>query len=216
MIVSYNELDASVRKAFRGAGYNWGEAEEAGKAAIWLARNRLAPVTLALVLLKSSANSTNRLRPKPDLQNWSCSGAETCPLLAGIALADGAAAEFEGKKIVFAYLHAPGYMLPFLGQLALDRNRGFRLSLERIEIVVSPRRLDILGSIEALASPSLAELVPALPTPCSEEHDPSLSCGTEVSSDDWDRLNEFAVKTYVPASDYSRTSGAGAGVVDSD
>ncbi|MCB1431892.1 MAG: DUF3726 domain-containing protein, partial [Alphaproteobacteria bacterium] len=30
MFVSFNEIDSMTRKAFRGAGYHWGEAEDAG------------------------------------------------------------------------------------------------------------------------------------------------------------------------------------------
>jgi hypothetical protein len=216
MIVSCNELDALVRKAFRGAGYHWGEAEEAGKAAIWLARNGLSPATLTLSLLRSAANNIARLRPAVDKHCWAESDSEICPLLAGIALADEAISALEDNKVRFSRLHTPGFLLPFLGQLALIRNKGIRLSLSQIEVTVTPDGIDIDGSAEALTKSSPAmlrevELVPGL-----KETHASLIFSTEISSDEWDRLNDFAVKTYVPATDHSRLAGAGAGVTDND
>lgn len=216
MIVSHGELDAEVRKAFRGAGYHWGEAEEAGKAAVWLARNKLAPAALTLSLLRAAADNVARLRPAPDRLSWAIGGAETCPLLAGIALADDAANMLDFEQVSFARLHAPGFLLPFLGQLALDRNIGFRLSLPRMEVTVSARRMDVSGLLEALASPLPAKLLAVEPVPGTNENPAARTHSTEVSRDDWDSLSEFAMKTYVPASDHSRLAGAGAGVLDSD
>ena len=216
MIVSNNELDALVRKAFRGAGYHWGEAEEAGKAAIWLARNRLAPATLTLYLLGGAAHNVARLRPAPDRHRWAETGRETCPLLAGIALADEATSVFEGSVVRFARLHTPGFLLPFLGQLALSRNKGIRLALPQIEVTVTPDRVVFDGSAEALTTPSPATLGKVELVPENKEIHASPTFSTEISSDEWDSLNDFAAKTYVPASEHSRLAGAGAGVADND
>lgn len=216
MIVSNNELDALVRKAFRGAGYHWGEAEEAGKAAIWLARNRLAPATLTLYLLGGAAHNVARLRPAPDKHRWAETGSETCPLLAGIALADEATSLLKGNLVRFARLHTPGFLLPFLGQLALGRKIGIRLDLPQIEVTVTPYRVDLDGSAEALTKPSSATLREVELVPGNTETHASPTFSTEISSDEWDRLNDFAAKTYVPASEHSRLAGAGAGVADND
>lgn len=205
-----------MRKAFRGAGYHWGEAEEAGKAAVWLARNGLDPAAISLGLLRSAADDIARLRPAADRRQWASGGAAMCPLLAGIVLADDAGRVFGGAEIAFANLHAPGLLLPFLSQLALDRNLSFRLSLPGTAVTVSPRRLDLSGPLVALSGQSPAKLVAVEAIPGTDGNDAAPTYGWHMSSGDWDSLNEFAAKTYVPASDHSRLAGAGAGVADSD
>lgn len=216
MIVSFNELDAVVRKAFRGAGYHWGEAEEAGKAALWLAQNRLAPAALTLSLLQSADGNVDNLRPSPDWRSWASGGGAICPLLAGIALADSAASIVDGDSVGFASLHAPGFLLPFLAQLTRERGLVFRLSLPQNNAVVSARGVNISGPLEALAIRSPAQLLAAEQMPGTEEQVHARTHSTEISNGDWASLNDFAVKTYVPASDHSRLAGAGAGVVDTD
>jgi hypothetical protein len=50
MLFSLNEIEAQLRKAARGAGLPWGLAEEAGKAARWLAMHGIdgLPASAAL------------------------------------------------------------------------------------------------------------------------------------------------------------------------
>ncbi|MFM8533705.1 MAG: DUF3726 domain-containing protein [Acidimicrobiia bacterium] len=216
MIVSFNELDATVRKAFRGAGYHWGEAEEAGKAALWLARNKIASASIALGLLKSTGGDVARFRPSPDRRSWSKEGSTLCPLLTGIMLADDAPRMVDGEHIDFAALHAPGFLLPFLGQLAGEAGLEFRLSLPRLDVTISAHAVSLSGPPDALAIPSSASISAFRRVAKSTPDFTARAYSTEVSSDDWDRLNDLAAKTYVPASDRSRSSGAGAGLVDSD
>jgi hypothetical protein len=42
------------------------------------------------------------------------------------------------------------------------------------------------------------------------------SGGSRVDPDEWRVLEEFAARTYVPATDVSRLRGAGAGILDAD
>ena len=48
MYMSLNEIDVSVKRAARGVGMSWGLAEEAGKAARWLAARRLTRLELVI------------------------------------------------------------------------------------------------------------------------------------------------------------------------
>ena len=51
MIYSLSEIDAQCKKATRGAGFEWGHAEEAGKAARWLAKHELPGAALLAAYL---------------------------------------------------------------------------------------------------------------------------------------------------------------------
>ena len=87
MIVSFNEIETTILKAARGAGMEWGLAEEAAQAARFLARLGL-PFEAPLVnLLSTRAWETPpvlegaTLRPaRPD--------ASLCPVRAGAYLSD--------------------------------------------------------------------------------------------------------------------------------
>jgi hypothetical protein len=216
MIVSLNELESVTRKAFRGAGYHWGEAEEAGKAAVWLAREGLASEIIALSLLRAADGNVTRLRPAADKREWLRSVDAICPLLAGIMLADEARGMMEGEYVDFASLQAPGFLLPFLSQLACVSALDFRLAVTELEVTASLHGFQVTGPSEALTMPSKARLVA-----CKRSADETSNFAvrkhcTEITSQGWEALSYFAAKTYVPASDHSRLSGAGAGVIDSD
>ena len=50
--LSIGELDSLVFKAYRGAGFSWGMAQEAGFAASWLARHGLPAASYFDILLR--------------------------------------------------------------------------------------------------------------------------------------------------------------------
>lgn len=90
--LSHGEWRALVVKAGRGAGLDWGLAEELGWAAEWLSRRGLpAPIWLS---------------------DWFGGSSGTCPLRFGVALADGAATTELPDD-----LRVPGLLLPFLSRL---------------------------------------------------------------------------------------------------
>src|SRR5262249_40800009 len=107
MFVSLNELESTVRKAFRGAGYLWAEAEEAGKAAVWLARRRLPVMQPFLQLVRSLDGAPASRRPVVSASIWRSASSKLCPVLAGIALADTARDLETGDEICFENLLAP-------------------------------------------------------------------------------------------------------------
>lgn len=96
--LSLSELRALVTKAARGAGMEWGLAEEAGWAAEWLARRGLPAAGWAADMLLARA-----------------AGA-ACPVATGTALADSARAMGQGGSgsRLPDGLPAPGYLLPFV------------------------------------------------------------------------------------------------------
>jgi hypothetical protein len=64
MTFSLNEVEAMGKRAARGAGRDWGIAEEAGKAARWLtARGLPGPELLAELLTRNEGKSYEELAP---------------------------------------------------------------------------------------------------------------------------------------------------------
>lgn len=201
--VSLNELEFMTRKAFRGAGYHWGEAEEAGKAAVWLARRNLLPLPAMLGLLA---------RVKADVEG----SRAACPVRTGLMLADGALRELrQGSRMSFE-LCAPVLLLPFLADGAADGDTCIAAAWSGCSTAIHDGDLYV-GTMQD---------TPEGPQSVVIERRPDQSpAGMAIAPDRrtfaadkaaWDALARFAAETYVPATSRSRLAGAGAGVSDND
>lgn len=205
-----------ARKATRGAGYAWGLAEETGKAARWLCAHRLPglPVLAALLAL-NDGKPYGDIAPAGDEDVWRAASGVLCPLIAGVALADRCDEIARGRVIRLAQTAYPFLITPFLGRAATYTGTAFALSLENEEIVCSERGVHA-DMTEPHLHTSLTEsvtcMVAPVPAGLTAERDGSV----EIDAPTWARLNAFAQRTYVPASEGSRLSGAGAGLIDND
>ena len=190
MLCSLNEIELQVRKAVRGAGYGWGLAEEAGKAARWLSCHEYAAMPAFLDLCtRFDRSAYEAIAPASPDGVWAAPGGMLCPLIAGVALRDFLPDRMESGPmalpVIFAALAVPaGYALE-PGDLA------------------APAIVGLTCRRKAQPGRAGAEVV--------------LPPGVAVDDDIWRRIDVFARRTYVPTSDVSRRTGAGAGtVVDND
>ena len=85
--LSLSEIAALSCRAARGAGFEWGEADEAAFASVWLSRAGIAWIDTLLAVLDTARRSGSPLVAEG---RWRGPGA-LCPLLTGIALAAMAA-----------------------------------------------------------------------------------------------------------------------------
>jgi hypothetical protein len=84
---SLTEIETHCRKAARGAGYHWGEAEEAGKAVRWLCTAGLDGATEVLELLQAVDGRTVEYRATSAVFS-SEPQEKVCGLSLGCAIAD--------------------------------------------------------------------------------------------------------------------------------
>jgi hypothetical protein len=214
MIVSLNEVESTIRKAFRGAGYHWGEAEEAGKAAVWLARRKLPVTKPFLQLLRSLDGPPASRRPVITGNMWAAASSKLCPVLAGIALCDAAMDLQLGSKICFENLLLPDLLSPFASLAANESQLNLSLRWQGNRIVVQGNEFysDLTSAEDqATASLSVRSRSGTFEAVTVEEQQ-TLDTDSEM----WTELNRFAAETYVPASARSRAVGAGAGLTDND
>ena len=100
MAFSLNEIEATCKRAARGAGLPWGLAEEAGKAARWLtARGLPGAEELAEVLARNDGKSYGDLAPVSADGVWRAPAGRLCPIVTGAALCDRAAEIAAGTEI---------------------------------------------------------------------------------------------------------------------
>jgi hypothetical protein len=214
MIVSLNEIESLVYKACRGAGMSWGLAEEAAHAARWLSTQQLAWDRSLISLLDLRATVS-----APSLQGEEIRAAvphtALCPIHAGAAVSD-----LLGRqgRLTLRDVLEPLWLLPF----AARHVRGDR----DVALMWSGRTIH-LGALAPRLAPEILELganqIPSLTIELLHGRGPVAGLapkpeagGAYVNEDSWEKLLRLAALTYVPASDQSRGSGAGAARLDND
>lgn len=189
MILSLNEVEALARKAARGAGLPWGVAEEAGMATRWLCAHGVdGAAALAAVLRGDRAGPSG--------------------LDAGIKLADRAMTVLQQPHRI-ADVTCPALVLPFAAAVARRGGGNVSVAIGPVTAVTDGTDLSLSGDIPDYADIAVmpgGELGPLCPR-----------VGRAAPSDDVrNYLEDWARRTYAPATEESRRMGAGAGLTDND
>lgn len=216
MTFSLNEIEAMGKRAARGAGLTWGLAEEAGKAARWLAAYGLpGSEKMADILTRNDGKSYDDLAPVSVRGVWRAPSGWLCPLVSGAALCDRAAGIAEGHAIEFGPISQPLLLAPYAAAATELTNTAVELSWAGVVMVFTAEGVSIDGEHAAVMARS------ADGARCRRaEHtvvvSPADTVGRSVDAECWSRLNTFAQRTYAPATEASRRVGAGAGLMDTD
>lgn len=210
MTLSLNEVEATARKAARGAGYAWGLAEDAGKATRWLcARDVDGCRALAALLSRVDGEACAAGPPVLTGAIWTARAGSLCPITTGAALSDRAATLGKGDIRLGPTAH-PILLAPFAALAA--------------EQIGQPVTLDWGESVLATDGNALSQTRPA---PDTASHVTVRLGGrlgplnprrhrADPAPEIWRTLERFAHRTYAPATEASRQKGAGAGQSDND
>lgn len=205
---SLNEIEATAKRAARGAGYSWGLAEEASKATRWLARQGQDGVAALAVLLAKGLAQTADHRPCATDEIWQ-SDLDLCPLATGAFLSDSAQSLRSGP-VAMQRVAVPLFILPFAANAALELKRCLTVEIDGHVSVTDGDNLlcpDVLPELAERITVHMSEAAPSWrPRDARMCSDP----------DSWGRLAVFAHCTYAPATEESRLRGAGAGLSDND
>ncbi len=198
-MLSFYETGVLARRATRGAGYDWGLAEEAAFAAGWLCDYGVDGADVLSRYLRrvdgqEVASRAVRAWPSGDVWEGDAFGnSPLCPLCLGAALSDfGLPSGVE--KVVISKVYAPVLLLPFIANLPanLPTEDGKIWTIEgEVTDDINPTRVVI---IRADAKDSVA--TDAKKTPRYPQKEDAF-------------LLELAQRTYVPESEASRAKGAG-------
>lgn len=213
VVLSLSETEALCSRAARGAGFDWGHAEEAGHAAAWLARKGLAGCAPMLRCLQMQPLHAPKLQPG----RWA-GGGVLCPLLSGTALADHANLPEGLRRDALALENTalPVLLLPFVALAA--RLRGCAVALSAADVMLRIRPdggLDDAEAVQALARLDAARIVlrpdPDAVVPAGTETPLPALPATPMAL--WQALDNLALRATVPS---SKSSLAGAGGSGSD
>ncbi|MFK8076421.1 MAG: DUF3726 domain-containing protein [Granulosicoccus sp.] len=223
--LSSNEAASLVKLAARGAGYPWGVAEESAYASRWYSTQEIDGLSLFAALFHWSDDyATEDLSIRREGDKWSGQSGQLCPLLAGCAVTDFADLLDSGRTLVLEQVVCAAVLLPFLVQVSSQLQKSVEVRWEVEWLVCNAAKPEVVTSTEQARVEFSSHYAPiTLSISCSEsttEHGKtwSLKSSPRVSSDVSvvQLLRQFAHRTYAPATEQSRLSGAGAGTSDND
>ena len=197
MSYSLNEVEATAKKATRGAGHAWGLAEEAGKAARWLCAQGLDGCGALARSLAAGGAAPDVAQP-----GWCARGPVLCPLQAGAALADRAQA-LQRAGLTIGPVGEAVMLFPFAALVSRALRRTVVLDWESGVAVIGPERLELTGMLPDAPVMLTCRTGGALdrPQPRAARAAPDPA--------DWAALLHLAHRTYAPATEESRLKGAG-------
>lgn len=211
MTLSLNEVEATAKKAARGAGYPWGLAEEAGRAVRCLCAHDLdGCAALARLLAQTDGADLSGWTPQTGDGDWTAASGTLCPLITGAALSDRAGLLSQGG-IGLDWTAEPLLLVPF----AL-------LCARRLGVVVAVA----WGTSKATTDGTGIAIAGLLAGPACDRvgiwagggHQRAMRrrYRADPSPEVHAALDRLAHRTYAPATEASRLRGAGAGLSDND
>lgn len=216
MLASLNEIDATARKAARGAGLPWGLAEEAGKAVRCLEARRLPGLAPLLTLLRAT-DGRNRQSLAPARRNgtWHSPHGMLCPVVSGAAMSDMLGLMHYGQEIRLQNVLSPVLVLGVL--VAGARRKPIVIAWTGLRAGIGPAGIAVEEETGLAAAAAAADVTLHFGQASDGKFlRREIVGGVPVDERVWAALQSFVIRTYVPASQESRRRGAGAGLLDND
>ena len=209
------ETETCLRKVARACGLDWGIAEEAGKAARWLAAFNLPGPEIALAHLQQlKGQEFSAYIPDAGHRPWQSSGGLLCPIIAGAALADRSARMLEGEVFELGPTAYPLLLAATVGQAARCHRSVFTTAWAGVQISCFEDGLSIEGNRDDLLLPRVDAVSCRQDELAVPQQLPS-TLAYEIDQQTFRKIDELAFLTYAPATAESR-AGAGAGLTDND
>jgi len=203
VILSLNEIETTIRRAATGTGWAFGLAEDAGRAAAWLAAQGMDGVGAAVRALAPGPGPVQAERMGND-----------CVLRGGRAASAGPAAiDLLGlpgvRRVTLEAIDEVLLIVGLVGEAA--DGTDYTLGARGFEARVSGGGATLSGTIpESPATLTLTRAEGGAPSELA------ATSGVAIDEAVWARAKALAALSYVPASAESRERGAGAGRIDND
>ncbi|MCB1459477.1 MAG: DUF3726 domain-containing protein [Nitratireductor sp.] len=215
MHLSLNEIEATSKRATRGAGRSWGMAEEGAKAVRSLHEIGLPGVRLLATLLQETdCLPQSSIAPTLLKGDWQGESGLLCPLATGATMSDIAPEIAAGREVRTRALSCPLLLVPFAIAIAHTSGKTLRLQWADVTLDAHPD-----GVSRDLTNENLLARRAETMT-CRTVETGVMAAGADplhnVDPDDWELLNAFAFRTFAPESEASRRKGAGSSLPDND
>jgi len=201
---SLSEIETTVKRASKAAGFSWGESEEIGKCIRQLEMFGLPGIKhLNSYFLDKEKNTYENL----SLINQSNSSSSNpyCPIILGISFLDQLKIVENYEKIYFSNIAYPIIFLSFLSRSSEIIGKKINVKFDEKEILLNLNVNIFSNGFNKQFS----------------EHSNNLEVKFLDNQDnftdsEWNSLYKLAENTFVEESDSLKQSGAGAGLTDND
>ncbi|MEL6171407.1 MAG: DUF3726 domain-containing protein [Pseudomonadota bacterium] len=216
MSISLGEVQSLSVKAARGAGMEWGLAEEAGMAARWLCVHGLQGVeALSRLLQDQDGGDYASSRPQTRSWPWYAEGQSLCPIKTGAAICDRARLIKSGEGFALKSTAWPILLVPFLASTATLTGGPLQVSWQHVVLAVSSDAVSVDGDVDMLMCSETSNVtIKNVSAVQGEFLLPHFRASPDEAS--FEYLTRLAHRTYAPETEQSRLSGAGAGLADND
>ena len=223
IICSLNQIEQLSRKAVRGAGLAWGVADDAGKAVRWLHEYGLCGVAALAAVLECHADdyaAIDTLIPQSlSAKIWTAEKVLD-PLLTGAAISDCLgdcfgdclAGNRSDRIIATAKIAHPILIAGYIVPIAQHRRQSLELAWADVSMIcagISGDEIWVAGNDIAVESADnfTCHFTPIAPPVAAKKRHKKYrarigECVVDAKS--WARLDQFAHRTYVRASEKSR------------
>ena len=223
---SLGEIDSLSRKATRGAGYSWGMAEEAGKAVRWLSAYGLAGAESLAKHLQLVANNQQNYIPRSRNVTsnefiFENDAGSLCSLYSG-ALINDLGHHLDAKKtLIFKNISSPLLAIPSAGRIAETYNISVSLVFSDQTVICNPDGITVNNSSPEQSQSNTPPHFESFPIDAKVDLICNLADGViksthfpspqsrHIEPESLLFLENFAQKTYAPATEESRLRGAG-------
>ncbi len=214
MTLSLNEVETLVRKAALGAGLDPGRAGDLAGAALWLTAVNVPVFEIAYRALISKEG--------PPLAVTSYTKQATCLATAAARIGPSAidllVAKPPGFTVALDAVDEPLIIAALAARTAWRDAAAFTIETTETTIEIGPTpRPDVTPLTAGTARRLVLHRAQHAAVPVAENPEPpSRYDPTHVGDTGFADLDHLARLTYVPATEYSRLAGAGAGLTDND
>ena len=201
---SLSEIDTVSKRATRGAGFDWGIAEEVGKNIRMLEMLGIAGIKnlnhYYKIKVKKNFEKINLI----DKENKS-NKLEYCPIIAGVSFLDQVRSLESLSEIKFENIAFPILFLPFV-------SRASEVVGKKILLKIDNRNF-LLNYNNSIYSNSLNDGIITIGNDIVIKF---LENVDSFEENEWKELYKLSENTFVEESDSLKKSGAGAGLTDND
>jgi hypothetical protein len=203
-MITFSEIETTVKRASKAAGFSWGIAEEIGKSIMSLELFGLPGIINLNHYLKKIKKKHPKKITKIEKKNKT-DDKELCPIYSGVAFLDRCLELEKLKSLKFYNVSYPLLMLPFISRASEIMSKKILVQFDNSSF--------LLNFDKSIFSKNIKKQVHSQAKVINIEF---IENKNSFSEQDWKQLYKLSEETFVDESDSLKKTGAGAGLTDND
>ena len=203
-MITFSEIETTVKRASKAAGFSWGIAEEIGKSIMSLELFGLPGIINLNHYLKKIKKKHPKKITKIEKKNKT-DDKELCPIYSGVAFLDRCLELEKLKSLKFYNVSYPLLMLPFISRASEIMSKKILVQFDNSSF--------LLNFDKSIFSKNIKKQVHSQAKVVNIEF---IENKNSFSKQDWKQLYKLSEETFVDESDSLKKTGAGAGLTDND